>query len=238
MKTHAHLSILAGLSLAAHGQSLDSLAPPQNTELPSRPNQAEQETTPEVQPEPAVSESDPELINKTSRYASIDIDAYIRTVSSTFSMRKRDRDPFGRHQDPNFKPPVAKTPTRTIAKYTPPPVTPFSDIVEAIRITTIIPAEQQFLVDGRSFRTGDEIKLNTGNGDLLTIHVVSVRADRVTFRHGVTNETADHALRMLPGGMQRGGGDGIRPAGVSSPDEEAPIDISGSGAGNSLSSSR
>ena len=241
MKAYLSLSLLAGLALSAHGQSSDSLtsplpqpteAPEPATEAPAAPSEPAEKPS-----EPSAADVNAELINVPSRYAGIDTDAYIDAIASTFSMRARDRDPFGRHQDPNYKPPVIEQPTRSIPKYKPAPVTPFVDIVEAIQITTIIPGQRRFLVGDRSFRVGDQIKLSTGNGKLLTVHVVAVRPDRVRFRHGVTNETADQVLKMLPGGMEEGGG-GIRPKGLISPDEQAPLDISGSGAGTSLSSSR
>ena len=240
MKLHLTTLLLAGLSLSVSAQSIGSLTP--ELDDSSSPGEAttaapEEVATAEFE-QPVVAKTNPELINEPSRYAGIDLETYLQTISSTFSMRTRERDPFGRHQDPSYKPPVPKAPTRKIPKYKPAPVTPFEDIVEAIRITTIIPSQGAFLVDGRSFRVGDEIKLNTGNGKIISVHVVGVNSDSVRFRHGTTNETAEHSLRLLPGGMQRGGGGSIRPRGITSPDDQAPIDISGSGAGTSLSSSR
>lgn len=240
MKATHYLSLLTGLALAASAQSIDSLNhQPEDPSAPNaEPTAATQEQDTEGTPlEPATPAPDPELINEPSRYAGIDIEAYIHAVSSTFSMRNRERDPFGRYQDPNYKPPVPKAAPRTIAKYKPAPVTPFSDIVAAIPITTIIAGQSKFLVKDRSFRTGDQIKLKTSGGKVITVHVVSVASDRVKFRHGTTNETAEQSLHLLPGGMQRGGGS-ILPRGLTDPNDQAPIDISGSGAGTSLSSSR
>lgn len=232
MKTYHCLSILTGLSLTASAQSLGSLTPEPAPAEAESSEQAPKEVAPPVSPK-----ADPELVNEPSRYAGINLDAYLHTVSSTFSMRNRERDPFGRHQDPSYKPPLPTVPKPGPKKFVPAPVTPFSDIVDAIRITTIIPAQQKFLVAGRSFRTGDEIKLNTGNGKLITVQVVSVQSSSVKFRHGTTNETATQFLGLPPDGMKRGSS-GIRPNGITSPDTQAPLDISGSGAGTSLSSSR
>jgi len=235
MKPSYYLSLLAGLSINATAQSLGSIEPA--AEAPADAGSPSTEDASAAVAPPLIPKADPELINEPSRYAGIDVEAYIHTVSSTFSMRTRERDPFARHQDPSYKPPVPKPKIGKRPAPRPVRVTPFSDIVEAIRITTIIPSQQKFLVDGRSFRTGDEIKLKTGDGKLIAVEVVAVHADSVKFRHGTTKETAIQSLKLLPGGMERGGG-GIMPRGITSPDEQAPIDISGSGAGTSLSSSR
>lgn len=177
-----------------------------------------------------------ELITLPSRYAGIDLDAYVQTLLSSFEMRGRERDPFGRHQDPNYKPPTPVVTKKAIEKYKPEPVTPFSDIVAAIPITAIMPAQGLFLVGGQSFSVGSRLKLNTGKSEPLTVHVVGIDANQVMFRHGVTNETAPHVLKLLPGGMTRSGA-GLRPDGLITPKDADTIDISGSGPG-SLSSRR
>lgn len=176
-----------------------------------------------------------ELIAMPSRYVGIDADAYIQTVLASFEMRGRARDPFARHQDPNYKPPTPVITKKAVKKYKPEPVTPFSDIVEAIPITAIIPAQGKFLVGGRSYAVGSRLKLNTGKDEPLVVHVVGIDSNRVNFRHGITNETAAHVLRVLPGGMSRGSG--IVPAGVVPTNTEDTIDLSGS-TPNSLSSRR
>lgn len=177
-----------------------------------------------------------ELIAVPSRYAGIDADAYISTILASFEMRGRARDPFGRHQDPNYKPPTPVIAKKAVKKYKPEPVTPFVDIVEAIPITAIIPAQGKFLVGGRSFSVGSRLKLNTGKDEPLVVHVVGIDNNRVNFRHGITNETAAHILKVLPGGMIRGGG-GVRPDGFIPAGSDDTIDISGS-TPNSLSSRR
>lgn len=214
------LSLALVLPLAA--QSLESVDPASSDA--STP-------VPEVE-----EEKDKELIAVPSRYAGIDADAYIRTLLGSFEMRGRARDPFGRHQDPNFKPPTPVVAKKAVQKYKPEPVTPFSDIVEAIPITAIIPAQGKFLVGGRAFSVGSRLKLNTGKDEPLTVHVVGIDNNRVNFRHGITNETASHVLKMLPGGMIRGGGE-ARPEGVIPADADHTIDVSG-GSPNSLSSRR
>ncbi|GAA5476548.1 hypothetical protein Hhel01_00020 [Haloferula helveola] len=183
-----------------------------------------------------VAENRGELITQPSRYVGLDLDAYLRSLSSSFEMRTRARDPFGRHQDPNFKPPAPKITRKPkpgqIVKER---ATPFPDIVAAIPITTIIPGKQKFLIGGQSYGIGQRLKLNTGKSEPLIVHVVSVETDRVTFRNGLTNELAAHTFEPLPGGMTPG--TPSKPAGLEVNDGEVPIDIS-AGVGNSLSSRR
>lgn len=205
-------TILVG---AASAQSLDSL------ELASASNGADGIGT-----DNSTDAKKAELISLPSRYAGLDVDAYLEALSASFAMRTRARDPFGRHQDPNFKAPEPAVSKPTIAKYKPKPVTPFPQIVEAIPITAIIPSQGKFLVGNRTCRVGERIHLTGGDSESLTVHVVEIAANRVTFRHGVTNETADHVLKILPGGMIRGGGEDP-PAGVVPADTDTTIDISG-----------
>jgi hypothetical protein len=221
MKTTASILGLA-LSLPLAAQSLESVDPATSDASIAAPEATADKTS--------------ELIAVPSRYVGIDADAYVQTILSSFEMRSRARDPFGRHQDPNFKPPTPVIAKKAVKKYKPEPVTPFSDIVEAIPITAIIPAQGKFLVGGRAFSVGSRLKLNTGKDEPLTVHVVGIDQNRVNFRHGVTNETAAHVLKVLPGGMIRGGGE-ARPDGIIPANADDTIDLSGSSP-NSLSSRR
>ena len=74
---------------------------------------------------------------------------------------------------------------------------------------------------------GDTVVLAFGNGKVITVLIEDVSASRVTFRNSVTREVAYHSPELLPGGMQRGGGSSIVPAGIT--DADAPIDVSGAG---------
>jgi hypothetical protein len=211
--------VLGVLPLAA--QTLESIAPEKAAVRVSEEQKKQQQM---------------ELLKQPSRYAAADSEAYVEAVLSRCEILQRDRDPFGRHQDPNYKPPkpvVEKKPT--IARYKPEPVTPFSDIVAAIPITAVIPAQSKFLVGGRAFSVGSQLKLNIGKDEPLTVHVVGIDANRVTFRHGDTNEVASHALQVLPGGVSRG--TGIIPAGVIPTSADDTIDVS-SATDNTLSSRR
>ncbi len=223
MKTITTILTLA-LALPAAAQSFEELDP-------AAPAGTDETRTPEVDDDKKA-----ELISLPSRYVGIDSEAYIQAMLSSFEMRGRARDPFGRHQDPEYRPPEPVVRKKQLAKYKPEPVTPFSDIVEMIPITAIIPSQEKFLVGGNSYSVGARLTLNTGKDKNLTVHVVAIDSNRVLFRHGVTNETAAHVLKLLPGGMQRGGGDS-RPDGVLPADSNDTIDLSGASP-NSLSSRR
>lgn len=192
-----------------------------------------------VTPEPAAGsmESAPDtanpLLTQPSRYAGIELENYVRVITSSFSMRGRAVDPFGRDQDPNAKPIVPKRTNSTIPTYKPAPVTPFPDIIAAIQVTTIIPAQRTFLVGQRSFSVGDRIKLNTEEGKIIPVLVVAVRSNAITFRNETTSETADLKLDLVPDGMSRG--NNVRPPGVVPAGGNAPLDI---GPTASISSSR
>lgn len=129
---------------------------------------------------------------------------FVELIEATFAMNGRNFDPFGRHQDPNYEPPAPPEPEVIEEKSAPSPVTPFADIVAAIRITMVMPSEQSFLVGGRNFKVGDRIMLNMGNGRMLPIFVKSVEANSVVFRHGENNTLATLSLSLLPQGISRG----------------------------------
>jgi hypothetical protein len=158
----------------------------------------------EPTPEPLDRDAAADLIAVPSRYAGEKLEAYLNALVSSLAMRNRERDPFGRHQDPDYEPPKPVIANKAIEKYKPAPVTPFSDIVDAIPITAIIPAQRKFLVGGKAFSVGSRIKLNTGSTEPVTVHVIDIGNDRVVFRNGATRETAPHVLGAVPDGMSHG----------------------------------
>lgn len=221
--------LLAAFTTAAAAQSAENFGPAAN------PAGGSAAPTPgeNVRVEEIDKESESALMAGPSRYAGLDLENYTRAISASFSMRNRDIDPFARHQDPDFKPAQPVRTTRKIAKFTKEPVTPFSDIVARINITAVMPAQQTFLIGGRSFGVGDRLNLNIGKQDLLAIHVVGIGNNSVTFRHSVTSETAERVLGLMPDGMRRG--TAALPPGVESPNSNEPIPAL---PGTALSSSR
>ncbi len=213
MKNHATLIVmlLSGLTSGLIAQSADNF---------ETPGSKSEET--EVLAKVLDNEAERELLAAPSRYAGLDQGSYIRTIASTFSMRTRDTDPFARHQDPNFKPIQPVIAKSKVPQYKKEVITPFSDIVERINITAVLPAQQIFLVDERSFTIGDRIKLDIGKDNPIAIHVIEIRADGVTFRHGTTGETANRSLQLIPEGMIRG--KAVHPPGMVPKNSNAPLD--------------
>jgi hypothetical protein len=216
-------ALLAGAS-AALGQSAKNFAPPAEAA-----ESGEQADAPA--PAPKVN---PDLIQQPSRHLGLDVDPYLTALLASFDMNDRDYGPFGKHQDPNFQPPKPKVAPKSVPKFNPEPITPFVDIVAAIPVTTIISGQDKFLIGGRSFTVGDTLKLRTGIEQTTPAIVTAVDADRVTFRHGETDETAALSLRLMPSGMQPGSAE-IQPAGVTPVGSEAPIELPAIGS-NALSS--
>ena len=220
---------LFGSAVSAFAQSAEVF------DTPSKPEEPVQQTTSETELSIELDrEAQLELLASPSRFAGLDLDNYVQALSSTFSMRTRDTDPFAKYQDPNFKPIQPIAPKSKIAKLKPEPVTPFSDIVERINVTAVIPAQQVFLVDERSFTIGSRIKLDTGKDSPIAIHVTAIAADSVTFRHGITGETAVLHIKLMPEGMTPGGKT-IHPPGMAPKNSDAPVDVR---PGNSISSRR
>lgn len=188
-----------------------------------------------VEPEPIViDEKAAALARQPSRYVGLDTATYVEVVAQSFSMRNRVIDPFARHQDPNFKPKNPVRATRKIKKLKKEPITPFSDIIRGIQVTTVIPAKGTFMVGNRTFRVGQRIPLRLTNGKQIPLHVVRVHPQAITFRNGTTGEIANLSLAIMPEGMRRGDG-AMTPPGVIEQNIDAPLIIDSP---NPLSQSR
>jgi hypothetical protein len=209
--------IFAGLTTAVSAQSADNFQ-----SQDGKAEAATQKEAAEVQMEVIDKETASELLASPSRYAGLDLNNYIQALSNSFSMRSRDVDPFARHQDPNFKPDKPIITRSKVQKFKKEPITPFSDVIARINITAVMPTQQTFLVGERSFRIGDRIKLDVGKEKDISVHVVAIQANAVSFRHGVTGETADLTLKLMPEGMIRG--IAVHPPGMVSKNSDTPID--------------
>lgn len=154
---------------------------------------------------PATAPEITEAVNITpSRFVTPEaLSDYVTSRSAVFAMRNRTTDPFGQLQDPNavrvIKTTVAK-PTRRIA---PLQVTPFSDIIRLIKITTVMPKEKRFLVGSRSFKQGDRIPL-AFRGKNIPVEISSVTSTQIEFHNLENNETASIKLNHLPEGVTLG----------------------------------
>ena len=139
-----------------------------------------------------------------SRYVEeADLDAYVASVSSVFSMRTRTTDPFGQLQDPDAKPIVKATVAKVPRRVAPVQATPFSDIVHLIKVTTVMPKDQCFLMGSRIIKQGDLINL-AFRGKNLRVQVSAVSSRQIDFRNLENDETAALKLNVLPAGMTPG----------------------------------
>lgn len=197
--------MVAVLSLAATPEAFSQSAEGFDTSglVPAAPSPAA--AAAEKKPEPSA--ADAAVLNMPSRYAGAgsDLAAYIGTYSGKFSIKRRQTDPFGRFQDPDFRAPEPKivSPTSKPSFQKAPP-TPFIDVVNAIEVNTVDLAKQRFLVGTREFRRGSVFPVQLPNGKTIRIQVLAVSSTAISFRNLETAETANRKLEMLPAGMSKG----------------------------------
>lgn len=157
-----------------------------------------------------------------------EIGTYLQYVQSRLDIASRSVDPFGQVQDPNAKAEIKK-PTLTTRRPTRMKATSFDEIIERIEISAIMPAENRFLIGGRSFRLGDQFPI-AFRGRNHEVKVIGVSASKIDFEKIETGEVSSVKLNMLPPGMQQGS-DGITAPGFNANDSNTPLQIDGSPAG-------
>jgi len=159
-----------------------------------------------------------------SRYAGTETDVYILTLSSRLASSNRTMDPFGQIQDPGAKPAQPKVAKPTLNKpATGPAAKPFSEIVKQIRVTTVMPAENRFLVGTRSLSAGDSFPL-VSQGRRYQVKVVEVSAERILFRDLGSSEDGELRLDVMPQGMSRGIR-GVLAPGMEASKADAPLEV-------------
>lgn len=163
------------------------------------------------------------VVPNPSRYAGEDLEQYIIKRAAVFSMRNREMDPFLLGQDPNAKPIEKKIATNTLGRGAALPPTPLAEIINLIRVTTIMPRERKFLVGVREFKESDEFPLEY-QGKTMRVKVVKVTARKIVFRDLAKGEEAVLETRILPPGMVAGD-DKLQPPGMISPDSNQPLQI-------------
>ncbi len=152
-----------------------------------------------------------------------ELEPYLQSVSAVFLIRGRVRDPFGQNQDPDAKPVIKASTPLAVRRAAPAQVTPFSDIVRLLVVTTIMPGEKRFLVGTRSFKQGDVIPLSYRSKQIRAM-VTGVTSRQISFRNLDTGELAERKLDMLPPGMVPGT-NGITAPGMVADRPNAPIDL-------------
>ncbi len=152
-----------------------------------------------------------------------ELNAYVESLNSIFLIRSRVRDPFGQAQDPDAKP-VIKAPVAQKAHHIAPVLAiQFSEIVQKIVVTTIMPGERRFLVGTRSVKQGDQLPLSF-RGKQIRVEVTDVTSRQIEFRNLDTGEIASRKLDMLPIGMTPGH-HGITAPGMTPDRPNAPIEL-------------
>lgn len=152
-----------------------------------------------------------------------ELDAYVESLSSVFSMRGRATDPFGQLQDPDAKPVIKTSVAKTSRRVAPAQATPFADIMRLIKVTTVMPGEKRFLIGTRSFKQGGRIPIVFRNKN-VNAEIVSVNSQQIDFRNLDNGETASIKINLLPVGMTPGTG-GITAPGMVPDRPNAPIEL-------------
>ncbi len=159
-----------------------------------------------------------------SRYVGeADMQAYLQSQSTVFSMRERATDPFGQLQDPDAKPVIKTTVAKATRRIAPAQSFPFSDIINMIKINTVMTKEKQFLVGTRSFREGGRMSLSFRT-KTINVEILTVSARQIDFRNLESGETAALKINLLPVGMTPGTS-GITAPGMVRDQQNAPIEL-------------
>jgi hypothetical protein len=113
------------------------------------------------------------------------------------------------------------------------PPAPFSEVIDEIVITAVMPGQKRFLVGMREFSQYDRFEMSF-RGKRIPVEVTSVTSREVSFRNLETDEVASSRLELLPPGMSRGNPT-IVPAGMDPAGPDAPLQIGGLTDGESSS---
>lgn len=167
------------------------------------------------------------VTDEPSRLAGLDTEAYTAARLAVLSIRTRPTDPFGLYQDASQKPAVVqRAPDQPVRRQIVEPPVPLSEIVQNIRITTIMPADRMFLVGTRQFAQNDVFPL-IFRSRTLNIRVTNVSASKIGFLNIDTNEAATLEMALLPPGMVAGNGK-MTPPGMVSATDDIPLSIDSS----------
>lgn len=122
---------------------------------------------------------------------------WIAAMRSRLPMAHRATGPFGRPQNLHVKVAAANAPKLTPGA--------FLAAIKAIKINTVMAAEQKFAVGAREFRAGDRFPVVRGQRQ-FNIRIVSVRGDHIVFENVDTGEHVRRNLNALPPGVSRSSG--------------------------------
>ena len=175
----------------------------------------------------ATSSSEPlpdaaQLKSKPSRFAVRNVDLYADAHIANFYIANKKMDAFGLYQDPNVKPVIKNTPTTIKKGPSHIAAKPLGEIVQGIKVSTIMIKEKKFLVGVRSFKETEEFSISYDEGRIKRLKVIKVDPAEITFKDLDSNEEAKLKIDVLPPGMSSGDNT-IKPAGMISPAGDQPL---------------
>lgn len=174
------------------------------------------------QPKPAITKA-PESGFPASRFIGPEeMESYLTKMRANLAMNGRTMDPFAQIQDPNAKPVESTTP-KTPKRFTSAKPTSFTEIIGRIKVTTIMPSEDRFLVGPKSYKQGDRFNV-THKGRSTKVEVIAVEPLKIDFKNVETGEVASVKINLLPPGMQQGT-DGISTPGMTADQKDTGIDV-------------
>lgn len=165
------------------------------------------------------------VLSGPSRYAGAYVESYIEARAAKFSIKDREVGPFGLLQDPTAEPPKRKLlPQKRVSRPAALPPTPLADMVQLIRVNTVMPGERKFLVGTRSFSKGDEFPL-VFQGKKVPVRITEVSSAQIRFMNVETKEQAALKLGLLPAGMAAASGGSLKPPGMIIESAEQPLTL-------------
>ena len=159
----------------------------------------------------------------SSHISEEELPLYIDALSPVFVLKNRTMDPFGQVQDTTVKKIVKNPEGNAPRRFKPIKPTSFSEVIGRIKVTTIMPSEQKFLIGTRSFKKGDAFPLGF-RGRTIDVAVIGVTAQKIDFENTKTGEVASLKIKLLPDGMQSGTS-GTTPPGMAIDDNKAPLQV-------------
>ncbi len=154
--------------------------------------------------------------------ASADVESYLSAMGSTLSMHHRPNDVFGLSQDTSVKPAIASS-DGTISRRPAIAAIPLSEVVQKLKITTVILGQKSFLVGTRAFKQGDQLPLSHRN-KIIHAEVTEVTSQQISFRNKETGETAIRKMDIMPTGILPGS-KALTPPGLVTDPANAPIEL-------------
>jgi hypothetical protein len=214
--THIYLGML--LTATGLAQSVSSFDVKATTSV--SPSKEADKATPESKLKASTTALNPAIASRL--VASEDVESYLSSIGSTLAMHRRPNDVFGLSQDTSVKPVVAAA-DGTISRRPIITATPLSEIVQQLKITTIIMGQKSFLVGTRTFTQGGQLPLSH-RGKIIHAEVTEVTSQQISFRNKATGETAIRKMDMMPVGMTSGSKTMTLPGLVTDP-ANAPIEL-------------